>query len=189
MYIYKTLFFILFYSFSFLFSFSFLSSLYFIFYTRIYFIRGMNTSHDNTTTTTTTPKWPLHLITKQLINTTNTTDNRLSEITTVRNSVNKKEQQSSQTPVMDDEQDTTAWWILSKHDQDGFYSVCALFFLFGFIFPPFWWIGSFWPKRVKEKGGKMADRWQKLNRMMSIGFSIILIVFIIIFVIIYSIHN
>ncbi|KAG1434039.1 hypothetical protein G6F57_021782 [Rhizopus arrhizus] len=43
------------------------------------------------------------------------------------------------------ETEKPAWWILKKDDEDGFYSVGGLLFLFGFLFPPFWWLGSFWP--------------------------------------------
>lgn len=71
------------------------------------------------------------------------------------------------------------WWTSSK-DEDGIFSIGALLFLFGFICPPLWWIGSFLPRHPRERGGKMAERWQKLNRAMSIGFSIILILAIII---------
>lgn len=91
---------------------------------------------------------------------------------------------SRQTDASEEEED--AWWLLSKNDQDGLYSICGLLFVLGFIFPPFWWIGSIWPKHVKEKGGKMAERWQKLNRIMSIGFSTILIILVIIFVVLYA---
>ncbi|KAL0095303.1 hypothetical protein F4703DRAFT_1064164 [Phycomyces blakesleeanus] len=72
----------------------------------------------------------------------------------------------------------TPWW--STDDEDGFYSVGCLLFLFGFICPPLWWIGSFWPKHARELGGKMAERWQRLNRCMSIGFSILLIIALIV---------
>ncbi|KAG0177714.1 hypothetical protein DFQ28_005467 [Apophysomyces sp. BC1034] len=73
------------------------------------------------------------------------------------------------------------WWVAPNDDnEDGFYSVGALLFLFGFICPPLWWLGSFWPRQAREQGGKMAERWQKLNRYMSIGFSIILIIAIIV---------
>lgn len=88
----------------------------------------------------------------------------------------------------EEEQEKNAWW-LSKNDQDGFYSISGLFFLFGFLFPPFWWIGSVWPKHVAERGGKMAVRWQKLNRIMSIGFSSILLILIIVFVVLYTTTN
>lgn len=81
--------------------------------------------------------------------------------------------------------ESNEWW-LAKHDEDGFYSISALFFLFGFLFPPFWWIGSIWPRRIKQRGGKMAERWQKLNRIMSIGFSTILLILVIVFVILYA---
>lgn len=77
------------------------------------------------------------------------------------------------------------WWV-ARSDQDGFASVGALLFLFGFICPPLWWIGSFWPRRPREYGGKMAERWQKLSRIMSIGFSVILILAIIIAVAIWK---
>ncbi|KAF7721000.1 hypothetical protein EC973_005637 [Apophysomyces ossiformis] len=73
------------------------------------------------------------------------------------------------------------WWVAPNDDnEDGFYSVGALLFLFGFICPPLWWLGSFWPRKAREQGGKMAERWQKLNRYMSVGFSIILIIAIIV---------
>jgi hypothetical protein len=88
-----------------------------------------------------------------------------------------------------DKESAHVWWLLTKNDQDGLYSICGLLFLFGFIFPPCWWIGSIWPKHVREKGGKMADRWQKLNRIMSIGFSSILLILIIVFVVLYTTGN
>ena len=72
------------------------------------------------------------------------------------------------------------WWVAAKHDEDGVYSLGALLFIFGFMFPPLWWIGSIWPRRPRQRGGKMAERWQKLNRIMSIGFSVVLILAIII---------
>ncbi|CEI98496.1 hypothetical protein RMCBS344292_12603 [Rhizopus microsporus] len=87
------------------------------------------------------------------------------------------------------ETEKPAWWILKKDDEDGFYSVGGLLFLFGFLFPPFWWLGSFWPRQVREKGGKMAERWQRLNRIMSIGFSTIVIILIIVFAALYSTHQ
>ncbi|KAI8636208.1 hypothetical protein BD408DRAFT_99653 [Parasitella parasitica] len=130
--------------------------------------------------------------------------NRLSEATTLRNSssipINDKDVEKSIAPqqqlgetvvvplsrLQDDEQsERNVWWV-TKNDQDGFYSICGLLFLFGFIFPPFWWIGSFWPKHVREKGGKMAERWQKLNRVMSIGFSSIIVILILVFVVLYA---
>jgi hypothetical protein len=85
-------------------------------------------------------------------------------------------------------QEKQEWW-LAKDDEDGFYSISGLFFVFGFIFPPLWWIGAIWPRHIKERGGKMAERWQKLNRVMSIGFSTILLILIIVFVIIYATGN
>ncbi|SAM07173.1 hypothetical protein [Absidia glauca] len=69
------------------------------------------------------------------------------------------------------------WWTWDHID--GMYSIGALLFVFGFLFPPLWWIGAFWPRRP-EQGGKMAKRWQQLNRYLSIGFSIILVIVIIV---------
>ncbi|KAI8145073.1 hypothetical protein BJV82DRAFT_46842 [Fennellomyces sp. T-0311] len=77
------------------------------------------------------------------------------------------------------------WWV-TRHDEDGAYSIGALLFFFGFICPPLWWLGSFWPRRPRQRGGKMAERWQKLNRIMSIGFSVILVLAIIICVAIWK---
>lgn len=108
-----------------------------------------------------------------------------SEATTLRNSSGTK---YPVTTKQDVEEEPNAWW-LTKDDQDGFYSLVGLFFLFGFIFPPFWWIGSLWPRHVREKGGKMAERWQKLNRIMSIGFSSLLVIFIIVFAVLYATGN
>ncbi|KAF7722747.1 hypothetical protein EC973_002731 [Apophysomyces ossiformis] len=79
------------------------------------------------------------------------------------------------------------WW-LARYDDDGFYSVGALLFVFGFICPPLWWLGAFWPRRVHEHGGKMAERWQRLNRIASIGFSILLVLAIIIAASLYARH-
>ncbi|CAO3652947.1 unnamed protein product [Mucor hiemalis] len=81
--------------------------------------------------------------------------------------------------------ESNEWW-LAKNDEDGFYSISGLLFLFGFLFPPLWWIGSIWPRHIKQRGGKMAERWQKLNRIMSIGFSTVLLILIIVFVILYA---
>lgn len=78
------------------------------------------------------------------------------------------------------------WWTFDQHD--GFFSIGAILFLFGFIFPPLWWLGSFWPKQ-SHRGGKMARRWQQLNRYFSIGFSIIVVILIIVFAALYSTHQ
>lgn len=115
----------------------------------------------------------------------------LNDATILKNQLNETSKEEVQQEKVTAQQEYTeeeeekVWW-LSKDDQDGFYSICALFFLFGFLFPPFWWIGSVWPKHVAERGGKMAVRWQKLNRIMSIGFSSILLILIIIFVVLYT---
>lgn len=80
------------------------------------------------------------------------------------------------------------WWV-APNDEDGFWSIGALLFLFGFICPVLWWLGAFWPRRPRERGGKMAERWQYLNRIMSIGFSVILILAIIIAVAVWKATN
>lgn len=74
-----------------------------------------------------------------------------------------------------------------------FFSLGAYLFLFGFIFPPCWWVGSFYPTRAKketmysmDENVKMAIRWRLLNRFFSLGFSTLLIIAIIVLAIIYS---
>ncbi|KAI9476290.1 MAG: hypothetical protein EXX96DRAFT_294477 [Benjaminiella poitrasii] len=74
-----------------------------------------------------------------------------------------------------------------------FFSAGAFLFLFGFIFPPLWWIGSFFPVRIDEEeyrrynsDTKMVKRWRTLNRFFSLGFSTLLIIAIIILVVLYS---
>ncbi|KAI8375166.1 hypothetical protein BD560DRAFT_392901 [Blakeslea trispora] len=75
-----------------------------------------------------------------------------------------------------------------------FFSLGAFLFLFGFIFPPFWWIGSFYPLYIDERyqrrydpNVKMTKRWRMLNRFFSLGFSAFLVVAIIVLAILYSI--
>ncbi|KAI8336830.1 hypothetical protein BC941DRAFT_428221 [Chlamydoabsidia padenii] len=75
------------------------------------------------------------------------------------------------------------WWTWDQ--VDGMYSIGAVFFVFGFLFPPLWWLGACWPRRP-EQGGKMAKRWQQLNRYLSIGFSIILVIVIIVVAVLYG---
>ncbi|KAI9275487.1 hypothetical protein BDA99DRAFT_495595, partial [Phascolomyces articulosus] len=77
------------------------------------------------------------------------------------------------------------WWVL-HYDEDGFYSIGMLLFLFGFICPPLWWIGACWPRHPREQAGKMAERWQKLNIIMSLGFSVILIIMFIVVAVLYN---
>ena len=91
-------------------------------------------------------------------------------------------------PMHMPQDEENVWWTM-KHDQDGLYSIGALLFLFGFLCPLLWWLGSFWPTHLAERAGKMAVRWQKLNRMMSIGFSSILLILMIVFVVLYATHQ
>lgn len=72
-----------------------------------------------------------------------------------------------------EEHEDKPWWMFDS--EDGLYSIGAVLFLFGFVFPPLWWIGAVWPRRAGECGGKMAERWQSLCRVLSIGFSVLLI--------------
>ncbi|KAI8075939.1 uncharacterized protein B0P05DRAFT_638530 [Gilbertella persicaria] len=74
-----------------------------------------------------------------------------------------------------------------------FFSLGAFLFLLGFVFPPFWWIGSFYPIYVDERyqkrydpNVKMVKRWRLLNRFFSLGFSTILIITIIVLAIVYA---
>lgn len=84
--------------------------------------------------------------------------------------------------------------ILSDHSfvttSTDFFSKGAFFFLLGFIFPPFWWVGSFYPRSSKnmyiDGNMKMALRWRLLNRFFSLGFSCLLVVAIIILAIFYA---
>lgn len=72
------------------------------------------------------------------------------------------------------------------------FSVGAYLFIFGFLCPPFWWIGSFYPtnlkngKRFMDENLKMALRWRLLNRFFSLGFSVLLLIAIIVLVIVYT---
>lgn len=72
------------------------------------------------------------------------------------------------------------------------FSVGAYLFIFGFLCPPCWWIGSFYPanlkneKRFIDEDFKMALRWRLLNRFFSLGFSVLLLIAIIVLVIIYT---
>lgn len=74
-----------------------------------------------------------------------------------------------------------------------FFSVGAFLFLFGFICPPLWWVGSFCPTRVDDRYQKKHDvdikmikRWRTLNRFFSLGFSTLLVIAIIVLTVIYS---
>ncbi|SAM08035.1 hypothetical protein [Absidia glauca] len=59
-------------------------------------------------------------------------------------------------------------------DDDDDRPIGMLLFWFGFLCPLLWWIGSFWPRHA-DRQGKMAHRWQLINRIMSISFCILLI--------------
>ncbi|KAI7903208.1 uncharacterized protein BX663DRAFT_507845 [Cokeromyces recurvatus] len=87
------------------------------------------------------------------------------------------------------EQTSSSHYLTVNH----FFSLGAFLFLFGFIFPPLWWIGSFFPVQMNDElyrkydsDYKMIKRWRTLNRFFSLGFSTLLIIAIIILVIIYS---
>lgn len=77
------------------------------------------------------------------------------------------------------------WWV-ARWDRDGFYSIGALLFLFGFLCPPLWWLGALWPRHARERGGKMAERWQHLNFLLSIVFSVLLVIALIVAAVIYT---
>ncbi|GAA5795200.1 hypothetical protein EDC94DRAFT_697284 [Helicostylum pulchrum] len=127
-------------------------------------------------------------------------------------SVTEQEEKETNTQPNKPHQDATLWTYLSQdfdsssigtQDQKSilsdhsfvttsteFFSKGAYFFLFGFIFPPCWWIGSFYPKGSKnmyiDGNMKMALRWRLLNRFFSLGFSCLLIISIIVLAILYS---
>ncbi|KAI8879196.1 hypothetical protein K501DRAFT_303862 [Backusella circina FSU 941] len=74
-----------------------------------------------------------------------------------------------------------------EEEESTFFSVGAFLFLFGFIVPPLWWIGSFIPRSKRDCSSKMVERWRLLNRYFSLGFSSLLIIAIIILAVIYSV--
>ncbi|KAK9667451.1 hypothetical protein K7432_017851 [Basidiobolus ranarum] len=47
----------------------------------------------------------------------------------------------------------------------------SLFFLFGFLLMPLWWLGSYYPR---YSNSKIEQRWRCYNRMMSIASALIL---------------
>ncbi|CDS07925.1 hypothetical protein LRAMOSA01874 [Lichtheimia ramosa] len=98
----------------------------------------------------------------------------MQEHTTVTNTLDIEKQQ-----------EPGPWWV-ADWDEDGFYSIGALLFLFGFILPPLWWIGACWPRHPRQRAGKMAERWQRLNMAMSIGFSVLLIIALVVTAAIYG---
>ncbi|KAI8988941.1 hypothetical protein BDB01DRAFT_849044 [Pilobolus umbonatus] len=65
-----------------------------------------------------------------------------------------------------------------------FFSLGSFLFLFGFLFPPLWWVGSFLP-RVHDQN-KMDERWRLLNRYFSLGFSTLLIIALIVLAMTYK---
>ncbi|CAG8557628.1 11817_t:CDS:2 [Ambispora gerdemannii] len=53
--------------------------------------------------------------------------------------------------------------------------VGSIFFLFGFLLPPLWWIGSIFPRHVQYK---VERRWRRYNRIMSfISLFLIILIF------------
>jgi hypothetical protein len=78
-------------------------------------------------------------------------------------------------------------WLMEDDGGEPFFSVGAFLFLFGFVLPPLWWVGSFVPKSKRDCTSKMVERWRLLNRYFSLGFSSLLIIAIIILAVIYSV--
>ncbi|CAG8478076.1 9534_t:CDS:2 [Paraglomus occultum] len=69
-----------------------------------------------------------------------------------------------------DDEPTRAW---SPYVRDPIV-VCptgSILFLFGFLFPPLWWIGSFYPRRPRTSA---HERWKMYNRLMSVVSSFII---------------
>ncbi|CAO3610703.1 unnamed protein product [Cunninghamella blakesleeana] len=83
---------------------------------------------------------------------------------------------------LDNQQNTTSNTILplkQQHDVNNNHNHnhndnSFFLFWFGFLCPLLWIIGSFWPKKP-DHHGKMAHRWQMINRAMAIGFCILLV--------------
>lgn len=55
-------------------------------------------------------------------------------------------------------------------------------FMLGFIVPPAWWIGSVLPRRPKTD---MEKKWRRMNRLMSFGFSLVVLTTVLTIVIIW----
>ncbi|KAI9289504.1 hypothetical protein BC943DRAFT_314494 [Umbelopsis sp. AD052] len=55
-------------------------------------------------------------------------------------------------------------------------------FMMGFIIPPAWWIGSFLPRKPQTD---MEKKWRRMNRLMSFGFSLVVLTAILTIVIIW----
>ncbi|KAI8578581.1 hypothetical protein K450DRAFT_281634 [Umbelopsis ramanniana AG] len=55
-------------------------------------------------------------------------------------------------------------------------------FMMGFILPPAWWIGSFLPRKPQTD---MEKKWRRMNRLMSFGFSLVVLTTILTIVIIW----
>ncbi|KAI8969108.1 hypothetical protein BDF20DRAFT_893274 [Mycotypha africana] len=79
-----------------------------------------------------------------------------------------------------------------RHSPDSLHSFGAFLFLFGFLCPPLWWLGSFYPFKCrgeetdKDVEMKMMKKWRTLNRFLSLGFSTLLIVVVIILLALYK---
>ncbi|KAL1919772.1 uncharacterized protein VTP21DRAFT_1703 [Calcarisporiella thermophila] len=49
--------------------------------------------------------------------------------------------------------------------RDNFCTLGAWLFLFGFLFPPLWWIGAFYPRKSTARS---ESRWKRHNQLMSV---------------------
>lgn len=45
-------------------------------------------------------------------------------------------------------------------------------FMFGFLFPPMWWLGSVYPR---SPATEMQRKWRRINKLMSLGFSLVVL--------------
>jgi hypothetical protein len=71
-------------------------------------------------------------------------------------------------------------------DQDSMCTFGLLLFILGFICPPCWWVGSFLPYATKTE---MERKWQRLNRLMTFGFSLIVLTAVVTVVIVWRLEQ
>ncbi|KAJ2964040.1 hypothetical protein NQZ79_g907 [Umbelopsis isabellina] len=70
--------------------------------------------------------------------------------------------------------------------QDSMCTFGLWLFIFGFICPPCWWVGCFLPCDARTE---MERKWQKLNRLMTFGFSLIVLTAIVTVVIVWRLEQ
>lgn len=70
--------------------------------------------------------------------------------------------------------------------QDAMCTVGLWLFIMGFICPPCWWVGCILPYHTKTE---MERKWQRLNRLMTFGFSLVVLTAIVTVVIVWRLEQ